>query len=134
MNSILNNRWVSLFDETFFQDVFDVLNSKTSYPYNIHAYTDKVVVEVPLAGYKRDNISLEIENNVLSLKVTRKEEKDSSGKLVHHGIKNKELLFRWNLQSSLDQDSVESVFEDGLLTITIKAKQKQDNKKQIIIK
>lgn len=133
MNNTINNRWSSFSDELFLQDIFNIFNTKTTYPYNIYTYKDKVIIEVPLAGYKRDNISLETDENVLSLRVSKKEN-TNDGKLFHHGISNKDLLFRWNLNSNLDQDNIDSVFEDGLLTINIKAKQKQDTKKQITIK
>jgi HSP20 family molecular chaperone IbpA len=134
MSNILNNRWGSLFDEPFFQDIFNVFNTKTTYPYNIDAYEDRVVIEIPLAGYKKDNISLEVEDNILSLKVSKKEEKDSTGKYMHKGISNRDLFFKWNLHSSLDSDSIQSTFEDGMLVITIKGKHKEKNKKLIEIK
>lgn len=132
--NILNKHWGSLFDEPFFQDIFNVFNTKTTYPYNIDAREDCVVVEIPLAGYKKENINLEIEENILSLKVSKKEEKDSTGKYIHKGISNRDLFFKWNLHSSLDSDNIESSFEDGMLKITIKARHKEKNKKLIQIK
>ena len=64
-----------LFDDAFrgnFPDVYKSFGidpfSKTSYPkVNVVSFENKIEIEAEIAGYTKDNISVQIEDNVLSI-------------------------------------------------------------------
>ena len=126
----------NLIDAFFGPDFFGTFNALNSEPYPTDQFWDKdgnLNIEVPLAGYKREDISLSIEKDYLVLKAA-KQNRHNAVHYVNEGIRKKELVRRWLINGNFEQDKIESKFEDGLLTITLPPKQKEVPKiKQITI-
>lgn len=126
----------NLIDVFFGPEFFGTFNALNSEPYPTDQFWDKdgnLNIEVPLAGYKREDISLSIEKDYLILKAA-KQNKHENVQYVNEGIRKKELVRRWLINGSFEQDKIESKFENGLLTIVLPPKQKELPKvKQITI-
>ncbi len=127
--------WNKLFDDWFGPSFFNIFNAPNVESYPTDQYWDKdgnLHIEVPLAGYKKEDIELYISGDYLHLHV-KKHEKRTDVKYASESIRKKELTRQWFVNDSFDSD-IKSTFVDGLLTITLRAKnKKEENKKYIDI-
>ena len=102
--------------------------SGTNYPpYNIYnGSNSRTVLEVALAGFSKEELSVETERNVLTISANKssKEEK----KYSHKGISHKNFTRNWQLADDVEVESVE--FKDGLLTITLMKELPEKQKRQ----
>jgi HSP20 family protein len=87
----------------------DILENESSY---------QVTAELP--GVKKDDVSITVENNLLTLKGERKFEKDVN-KEQYHRIERAYGTFArsFTLPNRVSQEQVQAKFDNGLLTITI---------------
>lgn len=132
----LKNSWGSFFDEPFFVDVFDIFNPrlKVNYPYDVYSNDEGAVIEVPLAGYKKENISLSVEDKILKLKVgSNSDIEKPDTKYSHKGISRRTLSLSWNLADAFQEEAISTSFENGLLTISLKKSEKKEKKRVIEI-
>jgi molecular chaperone IbpA len=111
----------SIFDgvEDFFKDV--------SFPkYNVLKDGDNLVIEIALAGYKKEDLTVEITpENALVVKsedVSQDNTNDNplNNGYVHRGIASRKFRVAWNLGTALSVGEI--TFENGLLTIPLKSK------------
>jgi HSP20 family protein len=77
-----------------------------------------ITVEVP--GIKREDVKINIDDHVLSVRGENKQEKEEKGKKFHrieryYGSFNRS----FSLPENVNEDKVEAVFNDGVLTLTI---------------
>ncbi len=72
-------------------------------------------VEVALAGFKKNEISVYTENNKLF--VEGQKEEDSDSQYLHRGLAQRSFTRAWTLPDDLKVEEVN--FEDGLLTIRL---------------
>ena len=102
--------------------------SGTNYPpYNIYNGSDsRTILEVALAGFSKEELSVETERNVLTISANKssKEEK----KYSHKGISHKNFTRNWQLADDVEVESVD--FKDGLLTITLMKELPEKQKRQ----
>ena len=68
-----------------FQDLEKVMHNSTNYPpYNlVEVSEDTYMIELALAGFKKEDISIEQEKNVLTIKGSSEEDEN---KYIHKGI------------------------------------------------
>ena len=114
-------------DETF-NRLEAIAGSGTNYPpYNIYnGSNSRTILEVALAGFSKEELSVETERNVLTISANKssKEEK----KYSHKGISHKNFSRNWQLADDVEVESVE--FKDGLLTITLMKELPEKQKRQ----
>lgn len=105
------------FDRLF--DVFDEVQrtSEDTYPpYNIERLgDDRYQITVALAGFRPDEVSLTVEQNVLTLE-GRKAEKDERN-FLYHGISARPFKRQFSLADFVEVRSAQ--FENGLLMIEL---------------
>lgn len=108
------------FDDEFFQDL-NIWNTD-SYPVDQY-WSDNgdLYIEVPLAGYKREDISLSLEDGYLVLHA-KKQDKKADMRYVKEGIRKKEITRKWSVGNKFHVEQIDSKFEDGLLTVQLPAK------------
>ncbi|BAF70734.1 Hsp20/alpha crystallin family protein [Nitratiruptor sp. SB155-2] len=92
-------------------------------------------VEVDLPGVKKEDINVEVKDNLLVLSGERKFKKEEEDK----GYKRVESFFgkferRFTLPADADPDKIEAKVEDGVLTIVIPKVEQKENTKKIEIK
>jgi HSP20 family protein len=91
-------------------------------------------ISADLPGLNKNDIKIEVHNNVLTLrgeKKVEKEEKEKTYRLAerHYG----EFVRTFSLPDNVDKDAIEAVFTDGVLKLTI-PKTEQPKPKQIEVK
>lgn len=108
------------------------------YPrFNIKENENNFEIEIEALGLKKDEIKVEIEDNILTISTHKKIEKEDTNSTF---IK-RELFFETNftksfkLSENVDVEKIESKLEDGVLKIFIpKLENKSPNKRLIEIK
>jgi HSP20 family protein len=94
----------------------------------------EIVADLP--GMEKKDISVSLENNVLTIQGEKKEEKESKGKRYHTIERRSGSFYRaLRLPVEVEKDKVEAAFKDGVLTLRLpKAKESKPKVAQIEIK
>ena len=118
-----------------FDDVFDRFNYlstvNSGFPhYNIKKESEgKYTIELALAGYKKDEVEVKVEDGVLSIEGSSKEEKAD---FVHQGIAKRSFRRQFQLADYVECNS--GKLEDGMLKIKLEYNPPESKKpKQISI-
>jgi len=79
----------------------------------------RVIVEMP--GLKRDNIEVDVENNVLTIRGEKKEERTEGEQGKWHLAERRYGTFARSfvLPRDVDADNIQARFEDGVLSVSI---------------
>ena len=79
----------------------------------------RVMVEMP--GLKRDNIDIDIENNVLTIRGEKREERQEGEEGKYHIAERRYGTFTRSfvLPRDVDSEDIQARFEDGVLNVTI---------------
>ena len=126
-----------------FDDMFDQFESmlgngslgvQTNYPpYNIRkAGKDKYAIEVAVAGFNKDDVEVEYEDNLLTIKtkdVKRNEEKEGD-EVIHRGISQRSFARSFTIADDVKVNGAE--LKDGLLTISCEKIIPEIKKKRLI--
>jgi molecular chaperone IbpA len=108
------------FERMFNDDFFNV--PTVNYPpYNIvKTGANEYNVEVALAGFSRDDVSVEFAEGILTIKSKDKKEsekKDEDGDIIHKGISKR--YFSKSFTVSDDVEIKGAELKDGLLTVSM---------------
>ena len=81
---------------------------------------DNYYVHVEVPGMKREDLHIDVENNVLVVKGEKKFEKKDED-LNYHRMERQYGTFerRFNLTDQIQVDKIEAAYDDGILTITL---------------
>lgn len=119
------------FDDLFKELEKFSLYKDNSYPrHNVCTVDDnEYLIELALAGYQREDITIEVENNTLTIKGTPTKEDDSK-KYLHKGISSKSFTtsFKLNENAVVDKAS----FTDGILSISLRLEVPEEKRPQLI--
>ena len=115
-----------------FEKVFATPHTTTYPPYNVVKIDDdKIVMEFAVAGFKKDDISITTEKNVLSIKADKPETDKKA--YLHKGIAARKFTRVFTLPEYFEVES--AGFEDGILYIDLIRNVPEDKKpKKITIK
>jgi len=128
--------FTDLMMSTTFDDVFkrfdELMNSErldfsqVFPPMNVfyHADNKAVEIEMALAGYKKDELNIEIEENRIIVSGKPVEEEKKEGKYFKQKIRKQEFKRAYEIPSTYDLEKAEVNYEDGILTIKVPAKEK----------
>jgi molecular chaperone IbpA len=95
---------------------FNTTTQQTYPPYNVVKINDdKIVMEFAVAGFKKDDISITTEKNVLSIKAEKPETDEKT--YLHKGIAARKFSRAFNLPEYFEVES--AGFEDGILYIDL---------------
>ena len=113
LNNFLNN---AIGFESFFERFSRLPEINSGFPhYNIKkAGEDKYILEMALAGYKKGDIDVTVDDGVLTVKGKSSEEKEN---FVHRGIAKR--AFMKQLQVSEYVECKGAKFEDGMLKVDL---------------
>ena len=125
-----------------FDDMFDQFETmlgnggmiQSNYPpYNIRkAGKDKYAIEVAVAGFNKDDVEVEYEDNLLTIKtkdVKRSEEKNGD-EVIHRGISQRSFARSFTIADDVKVNGAE--LKDGLLTISCEKIIPEIKKKRLI--
>lgn len=97
-------------DEEFFSPSVD-----------IEAQDDHYVITADIPGVKKNDISLSLENGVLTLSAQKVESKDEKkkGKLIRQERRTGSFARSFSVGSHIQENDISATFSDGVLTITV---------------
>jgi len=121
------------FERMFNDDFFNV--PTVNYPpYNIvKTGANEYNVEVALAGFSRDDVSVEFAEGILTIKSKDKKEsekKDEDGNIIHKGISKR--YFSKSFTVSDDVEIKGAELKDGLLTVSMERIVPESKKARVI--
>jgi len=99
------------------------------------AETDKeFIIKAELPEVKKEEVSVSVDNGVLTLRGERKQEKEEKGKKFHRIERFYGSFTRsFTLPDNVDETKVDASFKDGMLQLTI-PKTKESKPKEIEVK
>ena len=116
-----------------FDQLFDTLEYKatTNYPpYNIiKSDEDNYIIEVAVAGFKKREIKVEIENSKLSVKGS-KEKEDVKVQYLHHALSARNFMHQFTIAENMVIKS--AALEDGVLKVLLERIVPESKKVRII--
>ena len=125
----------NMFDQ--FESLLDDgrLSTQSNYPpYNIRkAGKDKYAIEVAVAGFNKDDVEVEYEDNLLTVKtkkVDKAVEKDMDGEIIHRGISQRSFSRSFTIADDIKVEGAE--IKDGLLTINCEKIVPEQKKRKLI--
>ena len=127
-----------------FDDMFDQfenmlgngnLSMQSNYPpYNIRKTgKDKYSIEVALAGFNKNDVEVEFEDNLLTVRtkqINKSEDKDVNGEIIHKGISQRQFARSFTIADDVKVNGAE--LKDGLLTIACERILPDHKKKRLI--
>lgn len=124
-NDFLSNRWPRLLD-------WNTPNlSPTSFPrVDIIDHEQSIEVHAALPGVKKEDVSVSIHHQTITISTTSKEEKkeEEPGKYFRREISHGEFQRTLALPENIDDEQAKASFKDGILTVTIPKTEKTKNK------
>lgn len=100
---------------------------------DIYETSDALVIKAEIPGIKKEDISVEVKDNTLSLKGERKFEKDVNEENYHRMERSYGSFCRvFSLPTTVEQDKVKASFKDGVLEITL-PKLEKEKPKQVTV-
>jgi len=128
--------------DLFRSDFQTVMNESLRNPYhfsknplmNISDTEKEVEIQMVVPGLKKSEIEVSLDNNLLT--VTAKTDKQPEGKnekYLRKEFETQSFVKSFRIDSNIDQESILSKLEDGVLTIQIPKTKKKETKKLISI-
>ena len=102
--------------DRYFEDLERMSShTQTNYPpYNVVMVDDEhFTVEVAVAGFSKDDISVTKEKNQLTIE--GKKESKSTKELVHHGLSSRAFKRSWTLADNVEIETAK--LKDGILSV-----------------
>ena len=119
-----------------FDDIWEgtQLPATTAFKVDISEDEDAFYIEAEMPGLKKEDISLGVEEDVLTIKGERKKETEEQGKNYHRVERNYGSFSRsFNLGELIDQENIEASFENGVLHVSLPKAQQVRKTKEITI-
>jgi|SRR5581483_7713073 len=108
-----------LFEESFVGPRFELATRK-SFPMNVYQTPDQkhLVVEAAVPGAKPEQIDIQVEGDILTIRATQKQEQSvEKGAYVRREITQSEMYRAIVLPVSVDVEAIEATYEHGMLTL-----------------
>ena len=137
-----NNLGLSLFDDSVINDIFSSpllnMNQQNWMPTDILEKNDHIIIEIEMPGYKKEDISVSVENGYLTIDVkTSSLSEDSDTKGVYYRKERKHVneLTRTFYIGEVKEDEITAAYINGILILSYPNSQQKpkDNKKNIQI-
>lgn len=108
-----------------FEQLFNFLDSGPQHHYPPHNLIklnagDSYVIEMAVAGFKREEIDVVLEENtklIITARKTNKEHLPAGAEYVYHSLASRNFSRRWVLAENIRVESVQ--LEDGILSIRL---------------
>ena len=111
------------------------LNMQSNYPpYNIRRTgQDKYSIEVALAGFSKNDVEVEFEDNLLTVRtkqVDKSDNKNDDGEIIHKGISQRHFARSFTIADDVKVNGAQ--LKDGLLTIACERIIPEHKKRKLI--
>ena len=109
-------------------------SSTTAFRTDIRDTGDNYVLEAELPGFKKEDIDIQLENNILTVTAGHKEEEESKDNGYIRRERRVGYYTRSFDVSDIDTDNITAACENGILTMTLpKKKQPESSSRKIIL-
>tara|TARA_R100001082_G_scaffold89638_1_gene56104 strand:- start:627 stop:1088 length:462 start_codon:yes stop_codon:yes gene_type:complete len=116
-----------------FKEDVGVSFNQGAYPkVNVYEYDDKIGIVAEIPGLDKKNVSVEVEDQVLTISGDKHGFDDSDAKCITRELKQSSFKRSFNLGEHLDGEDVSASFKDGLLSIAIPKKEPEKPKKKFV--
>ena len=116
-----------------FQEDVGVSFNQGAYPkVNVYEHDDKISIVAEIPGLDKKNVSVEVEDQVLTISGDKHGFDDSDAKCITRELKQSSFKRSFNLGEHLDGEDVSASFKDGLLSIAIPKKEPEKPKKKFV--
>lgn len=124
----------SMLDEVFEVAQEEKNNNDSEYPnHDVHDTDNEIIVELELAGIKKEDISIISEDGTMTIECEREKNKDKE--YLHTGIYYGKYKRVFNLPDDTNPEKIKADLVDGILTIKIpKVVEEVKKKKKIKVK
>ena len=119
-------------NEAEFKPFFSTM--KMPYPLNVWKNDEFVAIEIPIIRGKSEDIEITRTSDSLRVQYTRSDKSQDEGKtFVSRGIVERDFDFSWKIPPKIDYAGIQSVYENGLLSIYLPiAKEAKPEKVQVL--
>lgn len=111
----------SFFDDSLMRDFFSDLSGSTNRRvgmigsgFNVNRTEDGYEIQAALPGVKKDELNVEVIENVLQISFKHAEGEGNMNRFVQ------EFTQRYQLGEEIDQESIEASLQDGVLSVKMK--------------
>lgn len=118
----------------FFDDMLSDISAEKNMKCDIYEKDNKIVVEMDIPGYKKEDIKVECNKGNIVIRATNTEKEEENKKYLHRERKVYEKMERSFHFDDIDEDSINAEFKDGILIITVEKIDEDKNKKFIEVK
>jgi HSP20 family protein len=128
----LRNRWDNLFDEFFGNGAEESTEMQRVWRprVDVSESESEVRVQVDLPGIRKEDVSITLENGVLTISGERKEEEEKRDENMHFSERVYGHFSRsFTVNEAIDQDNIEATVKDGVLTVVLPKVEKAKPKK-----
>ena len=116
-----------------FQEEVGVSFNKGSYPkVNVYEYDDRIGIIAEIPGLDKGNVSVEVEENVLTISGDKHGVEDEGAKCITRELKHSSFKRSFNLGDHLNGDDVSATFKDGMLSISVPKVEPELPKKNVV--
>lgn len=119
----IGDRYGHLIDDTHIlgrDPLGDLRLTKKRIPVNILSTEEFLALEIPVPGYKKEDISIEIEDHILTIKGERSLEKDRPDtEYISREHNFAEFERSFELNKAVDEDHIIARVENGMLVIQL---------------
>lgn len=103
-----------------FQDEVGVSFNQGAYPkVNVYEYDDTIGIIAEIPGLDKKNVSVDIEENVLTISGDKHGFDTKGGKCITRELKQSSFKRSFNLGEHLNGNDISAIFKDGMLEILI---------------
>ncbi|MBQ8536324.1 MAG: Hsp20/alpha crystallin family protein [Clostridia bacterium] len=120
----------SLFDDRFFRSFFDVSDwmGNAGFRVDVKETDNAYALEAELPGVKQENVSLTLDQDVLTIAADMNtEKKEEKANYLYSERRTGHMERRFNLEG-IDQDCITARFENGMLMVNLPKAQPQKPK------
>ena len=116
-----------------FKEDVGVSFNQGAYPkVNVYEHDDKISIVAEIPGLDKKNVSVEVEDQVLTIAGDKHGFEDDGAKCITRELKHSSFKRSFNLGEHLDGEDVSASFKDGLLSIAIPKKEPEKPKKKFV--
>tara|TARA_Y100000310_G_scaffold255984_1_gene263673 strand:- start:156 stop:638 length:483 start_codon:yes stop_codon:yes gene_type:complete len=133
-----------LFDTMFESNFPEIVNTVGVRPFegsaypkvNVYEYDDKVGVIAEIPGISREDLTIDVEDDVLTIKGSKHgaigRAMEDNATVLRKELKHSAFERRFTLGESLDGDNIKARFKDGILSIDIPKVEVEQTKKSYV--
>ena len=132
-SALVDELFNNFFKNDYHADYAKNCNSKPAT--NVFETENEFKLEVLLPGFKKEDVQLNFQNNLLTIKVEReeKEEKTEDFKYTHREFGAYNFEKQYKIPKSVDVEKINAKFENGILILELPKKEEAAEKAPVAI-